>query len=934
MINLNFKNWFLNEVTFSGGKYAGINHVDVPTYYLLYLAVNFYNEKNIDFYSEQDIKDILNEIQKRKDSGNAETISNNDHKKFYNDFNSDLFNTIMDKVKAVKRKKPSVSAPPVTPRAVPAASLDDKWISATVTNDFAGMTRGTKVAMRKSISGANSYEIKSVDDPSKTGMIDVSRVAAHFKSDRDASGTPIKIDEPIAKAVPVIAPAPEIETPLARKLISKTPATTTKKSAGKNILDNLDDPENIEQKEIDKRFEKIIKSKNKSHMIISALAGSGKTTMLKHLAWKYAKPDQKWLYIVFNSRNRHEAEEKFPQPPVNVQTSNSFMGSILRDPVNQITIGSTTNIAHMAGENEKHLQKIKLLSDVQEFRNYANSLNVPIPENYTGNPRFLSQVKYYYRTIQNDAVKTAEYAKKYAINPSDRDAEAKMIDLMNKSFIPCKESNDFMSNLNHEISRGNKYQQAALDAIDSCRNDESKQNDYNAVFKLALYLLKNSLPKTIKTKQRIGGRDVPLGELRDFTDDLWFGAIYADELKWPKYDVVMVDEVQDFNEAQKTIVRKLAEQGAIIVAVGDKNQSIYKFNGADSGAFNNVSDMLTSISHDKSVTKTLTRNFRSRKNIISFINNNTIVNNLVQGKKFADGGEGVVTSEEIKYNDVFSNMKDQLDKEKKDPSYKMPQTAFIARDNESLLAAATECLKKAIPFVILGKNIAGDIIKTIPSLTKIQVKSFPSVTIRQMLDKFDIEYEREKEKNQYKASESDKLEQLAEITGIMHVCVEQFAYNKAIEEIEKLKQSGKDDAGISIDLLKGQLQENLSVQNLVNWMKETFSGVDVDHLNKEQKEELEKKMKEMNITTITSAHRSKGFEFKRVYILRNDKLGSKAEKEDETGKKTVIRSDKKSETAQAEDDIQEENIKYVAYSRAEDELHIIKIQGQPGVKDE
>ena len=213
MINLNFKNWFLNEVTFSGGKYAGINHVDVPTYYLLYLAVNFSNGKNIDFYSEQDIKDILNEIQKRKDSGNAGTISNKD-KEFYDKFNSDV---IMDKVKAVKRKKPSASVPPVTPRTVPAASLDDKWISATVTNDFAGMTRGTKVAMRKSISGANSYEIKSVDDPSKTGMIDVSRVAAHFKSDRDASGTPIKIDEPIAKAVPVIAPAPEIETPLARK---------------------------------------------------------------------------------------------------------------------------------------------------------------------------------------------------------------------------------------------------------------------------------------------------------------------------------------------------------------------------------------------------------------------------------------------------------------------------------------------------------------------------------------------------------------------------------------------------------------------------------------------------------------------------------------------------------------------------------------------
>lgn len=61
------------------------------------------------------------------------------------------------------------------------------------------------------------------------------------------------------------------------------------------------------------------------------------------------------------------------------------------------------------------------------------------------------------------------------------------------------------------------------------------------------------------------------------------------------------------------MLNKLAEQGAIVVAVGDPAQSIYKFRGADHLAFNNLKEMLTGISEDKNVEKTLTRNFRSKK---------------------------------------------------------------------------------------------------------------------------------------------------------------------------------------------------------------------------------------------------------------------------------------------------------------------------------
>ena len=61
-----------------------------------------------------------------------------------------------------------------------------------------------------------------------------------------------------------------------------------------------------EQKLIDKKFESLINNPAQSHIMINALAGSGKTTMLKHLAWKYGHEGQKWLYLVFNTKNKVE----------------------------------------------------------------------------------------------------------------------------------------------------------------------------------------------------------------------------------------------------------------------------------------------------------------------------------------------------------------------------------------------------------------------------------------------------------------------------------------------------------------------------------------------------------------------------------------------------------------------------------------------------
>lgn len=78
-----------------------------------------------------------------------------------------------------------------------------------------------------------------------------------------------------------------------------------------------------EQRSIEKTF-----GNGTNDIVINALAGTGKTSVLKHLAWKFGDNSQKWLYLVFNTKNGVEAKEKFPSF-VKVATTNSFLGKVI-----------------------------------------------------------------------------------------------------------------------------------------------------------------------------------------------------------------------------------------------------------------------------------------------------------------------------------------------------------------------------------------------------------------------------------------------------------------------------------------------------------------------------------------------------------------------------------------------------------------------------
>jgi DNA helicase-2/ATP-dependent DNA helicase PcrA len=65
----------------------------------------------------------------------------------------------------------------------------------------------------------------------------------------------------------------------------------------------------------------------------------------------------------------------------------------------------------------------------------------------------------------------------------------------------------------------------------------------------------------------------------DFDDMIWMPLVNLYPL--PQYDVLFVDEAQDFNESQRVLISKCVNGGRCII-VGDENQAIYGFRGADS----------------------------------------------------------------------------------------------------------------------------------------------------------------------------------------------------------------------------------------------------------------------------------------------------------------------------------------------------------------
>jgi superfamily I DNA/RNA helicase len=75
----------------------------------------------------------------------------------------------------------------------------------------------------------------------------------------------------------------------------------------------------------------------------------------------------------------------------------------------------------------------------------------------------------------------------------------------------------------------------------------------------------------------------------DFADMIYLPLIY--DVQCIQYDWVIVDEAQDTNVSRKIFIAKVLKPNGRLIAIGDENQAIYGFTGAECDSMNLIKDM-------------------------------------------------------------------------------------------------------------------------------------------------------------------------------------------------------------------------------------------------------------------------------------------------------------------------------------------------------
>ena len=165
-----------------------------------------------------------------------------------------------------------------------------------------------------------------------------------------------------------------------------------------------------------------------------------------------------------------------------------------------------------------------------------------------------------------------------------------------------------------------------------------------------------------------------------------------------RFKYILIDEYQDTNEAQYTLSKMLAKRYQNICVVGDSDQAIYGFRGAN---FKNI----LNFEKDYKLCKTiiLKKNYRSTKTILDAANS-VIKNNKLRHPKELESvkGDGQLITYYRARNgvDEVSYVADEINKLRKDVS--LDDIVILYRTNAQSRLFEEEFLKRNIPYRIIG----------------------------------------------------------------------------------------------------------------------------------------------------------------------------------------------------------------------------------------
>ena len=346
-----------------------------------------------------------------------------------------------------------------------------------------------------------------------------------------------------------------------------------------------------------------------------------------------------------------------------------------------------------------------------------------------------------------------------------------------------------------------------------------------------------------------------------------------------KFKYILVDEYQDTNEAQYTLIKMLSKKYQNICVVGDIDQSIYGFRGAN---FRNILNFEKDYPKAKIIL--LEENYRSTSNILNVAND--IIKNNKQRKE-----KNLWTKNEagdkIKYHRAYD--------EKDEANYVVNEIqklvakgeeksniAVLYRTNAQSRNIEEALLKTNIPYKVVGSFYFYNRkeIKDLISYLKLIYNSNDDVSLMRIInvpkrqigpktiENLSIKA-MEKGTSLYQAIESGKelefkklienLKKASEnisLTGLVDLILEETNIRQELENSKTLEAEVRLENLEEFKSITKNFEENNGVISLGDFLNEISLVADIEeHKN------------DNNVITLMTIHSAKGLEFDHVFII-------------------------------------------------------------------
>ena len=372
-----------------------------------------------------------------------------------------------------------------------------------------------------------------------------------------------------------------------------------------------------------------------------------------------------------------------------------------------------------------------------------------------------------------------------------------------------------------------------------------------------------------------------------------------------RFRYILVDEYQDTNDIQFNLIYKLAGKYRNVCVVGDDDQSIYKFRGAN---LENILSFEKSFPGAKVIK--LEQNYRSTEKILDCANA-VIANNKGRKQKrlWTDkkGGADVTFQEFDSANDEAY----AVVREVKNTPRAYHDQAILYRTNAQSRLMEEQCIKMNIPYQIIGgvnfyqrreikdvlaymkvianaaDNVAFERIINVPkrgigdaTLEKLRVFAAQNSTAEHVVTMYEAATKAELIGISGKAGK--KLIEFTEMVENWKYKLRIAGYldQPAMDEdsfsIQKLIESIRDDTGYGTEIkAEGTIEAETRFQNIeeiINKAADYQAGAEEPKLSEFLEEvslvaDIDRKDDNTDLLTLMTLHGAKGLEFPKVYLV-------------------------------------------------------------------